>query len=177
MQVGIIGWAGEEFWPWPEDFAAEARTRGVSKRVPKNGAPDFPRDALLWIVHPKGKITNPQPGSPEMVELVTAVAQAANCNPAVVSYRLPLLGAMARLYRTERKALKSILEGHRVKFAPEIIGYAQFYSIEYVVREGEAEVPDKVLEQFPGATPVQVVPSKAKATKRRKPPAKKGGQP
>jgi len=69
----LIMWVGETYYPEPEEFIEEARTRGVNKAISmskRNPPPVInPGRTRLWLIHPKGIDNYPEEDEEELDEM------------------------------------------------------------------------------------------------------------
>lgn len=54
----ILDWVGESHYPYPADFIEEARKMGVSRKISVDQAQKLSRASFLYLMHPKGHMTN-----------------------------------------------------------------------------------------------------------------------
>lgn len=84
----LIMWAGETYYPHPEDFIEETKSRGLNKAISlstRNPPPVInPGKTRLWVIHPKGIDNYPETDEEELEEM--GVEEEERYTPAIIGY-------------------------------------------------------------------------------------------
>jgi len=136
--IDIIMWAGEKQYT-VSSFIIEARIMGVSKRIPRNSIPEgiIPGRSRLLIKHKKAILHGN-----DLDQLVTRLNVGSPYTITLPDDMLALVMVLEAVKEQDPVIWKQLVEEFELTWSPGVIGYSYISSIQYVVEEGEEELPD-----------------------------------
>jgi hypothetical protein len=139
--IDIIMWIGEDNYSVSE-FIEEAKTMGVSKRIPANSIPEgiVPGRSRLLIKHRKAIVHG---------EGLDMLIEDLNTIYAFPEYELPdgmlhLVMTLEGIKEENPTRWKKWVERHNITWHPGVIGYTYITSVQYVVKENEEGLPEEL---------------------------------
>lgn len=137
--VDVIMWVGEDNYSVSE-FINEARKMGVSKRIPRNSIPEsiVPGRSRLLIKHRKAIVkTESESDYPILVSNIMV-----NDYPVSEGSMLSVVMALEAIYKDDIELWSEFIYVYGLTWHPGVIGYSYITGIQYVVEEGEEELPE-----------------------------------
>jgi hypothetical protein len=176
MVIDLKMWVGREHYPTLRGYIEESKTQGVSKRIPENMIPSItPGESRLFLVYPTAFVRLGNGTYWDLVRRVDFEAEYSHeeieeldktyYDPEDIIYSdtpLPkgLLKLKILLEILEEEFPKDyyeLVERFEITFHPAVFGYCYLTGINYVVREGEEELPEKTAHLSDIVEPVRVV--------------------
>ena len=136
--VDIIMWTGENQYT-VSSFIKEARKMGVSKRIPRNSIPEgiIPGRSRLLIKHRKAILHGN-----DLDQLATRLNVGSPYTITLPDDMLTLVMVLEAVEEQDPDIWKQLVEEFELTWSPGVIGYSYISSIQYIVEEGEEELPD-----------------------------------
>lgn len=166
----IAMWVGEDSYPWPSDFADEAKRLGVSKQVPRTAIPQIePGVSRLVLIHPRALISVHAEGM-TLVDLATELEGTICGNydtldesrayaleyliDSETGRNLPEMVNLLRIAEMEN-LLKDLEEKYKIEYEPGFLGFTYLTGIQWVAPKNADRLPPDLVG-IPGIEAVRI---------------------
>ena len=173
----ILMCVGKQYYKLSE-FVDEAERDGISKRIPTTNIPQglVPYVSKIFVAHPDSIIRTKAEGK-TLSELASRLLEIGTLpylsfidipeiyspywqNEKILSYEFVpacILDLALALDRCEDKVRDKLIEEFGIEFCMGIFGYSYIQSLVYIAKEGEEELPEKLVDQEGYVQPIHVV--------------------